>query len=140
MATYSSQGSVLKVTISAVATAIPNITSMSFPGPKREFEETTALDTSGNFKTYQATMNDTEEITVEGHWDPANAAHDYLMDQAMLATAVVDTFSMEGPTGAGTPTMAFTGYVAGFTADLSPNQSMKFTLTIRPTGAPTYTQ
>lgn len=138
MARISSQGTKLQVEISTVFTDIPQITGFNFPTVNRQYEDATALDSSGNFKEFTALMIETGEVTAEMFWDPANSVHDFLMDEAIKATAVLLNFKAIA-SDAGAATMAFSGYVS-YEPTAQQNSSLKATLTVRVSGALTYTQ
>ena len=137
MAFVSSQGAELQVEISSVFTPIPQLQGFPWPAINTQFENVTTLDASGNFMVYNAIMNDTGEISCTGFWDPANAVHDFLMDNAILATKTALNFKAIA-NDAGDATMTFSAFVMGFAVTAEQNASMKFTLTLRVSGAITY--
>lgn len=139
MAKVSSQGTDLQVSISSTLTDIPQLISISPPGIERRFKETTTLDSSGNFTEYTALKNDTSECSATGYWDPDNSVHDFLMDQAILATAVTDAFQINYP-NSGASTQAFSGIIQRFQPTINADDVLGFELSIRTTGAITYTQ
>ena len=139
MAQFSAQGAIIKVTISASPTAIPQVRSMKPPGVTREIADVTTLDSAGNFRQKLPLMNDTSIYTLELIWDPTNAVHDYLMDQAILATAVLDVFEITYP-DTGAAKLAFSGYITKFEPDLQHGAVMNAMLEVVVTGAVVYTQ
>lgn len=139
MAKVSAQGCKLQVTISAVLTDIPQLVSISPPGVERRFKDTTTLDSSGNFTEYTPLKNDTSEAGGEGFWDPDNSTHDFLMDQAMLATGVLDVWAIVY-SNSGASVQGFSGFVQRFQPTVQADDVLGFQLSIRVSGAVTYTQ
>ena len=139
MAKVSAQGCKLQVTISAVLTDIPQLISISPPGIERRFKDTTTLDSSGNFTEYTALKNDTSEAGAEGYWDPDSTVHDFLMDQAVLAVAVLDVWKCIY-SNSGASEQSFSGFVQRFQPTVQADDVLGFQLSIRVSGAVTYTQ
>lgn len=135
---WSSQGAKLQVEIATVFTDIPSIQGFPWPETNTQYEDTTTLDSAGNFKEYQAIMNDTSEISLNGFWDPTSSVHDFLMDESVKAQKVAIPFKAISP-DSGAATMAFSAFIS-FSPTTEQNSSMKFTLKLRVTGALTYTQ
>lgn len=90
-------GSQLKVTIAASPTLIPGVMNLSFSGAqKTEIEHTAISDTA---KKYKGGKPDYGNCTFDIAWDPADAAHQYLLTQ----------FNSAGSTDAWTLTCSDTG-------------------------------
>ena len=70
-------GSQLTVTISASATAVPGVTSLSFSGAQKNEVEYTAI--SDTAKKYKGGKPDYGSCTFDLAWDPADAVHQYLL-------------------------------------------------------------
>ena len=136
---FSSQGAELKVTISATPTVIPNIKNLSLPSVVRTIANITNLGSTGNFAEKKPLMNDTDTLSFSAIWDNTNAAHDYLMDQSLLATAVLDTFLFTSP-DTGAATLSFTGYVTKCKGVVSTNEIMMLEVEVTVTGALVYVQ
>ena len=138
MAFVSSQGAELQAeTAPSTFTAIAQLQGFPFPAINTQFENVTTLDASGNFMVYNAIMNDTGEISCTGFWDPANSTHDFLMDEAIKATKTAINFKAIA-NDSGDATMTFAAFIMGFAVTAEQNASMKFTLTLRVSGAITY--
>jgi len=73
--------------ISWNGSAIPQLTKVDGPNPKVDFDETTALDSTGGKKTRMPTLVDEGEISFEGVWDPDNAVHQALRTDCLAKTA-----------------------------------------------------
>ncbi len=139
MAYFSTQGCALKIDISSTKTTIPQIYEINAPGIERRFKETTHLGSSGNFAEYAALMNDTSEAGAKGRWDPDNSVHDLLMDNSILAVAIVDLFELLF-SNTGASVMAFSAFIMRFKPIIAANDIGEFDLGLRVTGAITYTQ
>lgn len=71
MAGITSEG----VSLSANAEAIANVTSMSGPGMTAGQIDTTALDTTGGFRTFIGGFRDGGEITLDLNYDSTETSH-----------------------------------------------------------------
>lgn len=138
---WSSQGSSLEVEIASVFTPIPLLLAVPFPEITNNYEDTTTIDTTGNYAEYTPNFADPGEIEAEGFWDPTDAAHDFLMDEGIKAgnDKVLINFKSKGPVLAGTPEAAFAAYIT-FNPGPRAKETMKMRLRLRVSGAITYTQ
>lgn len=142
MAKWSSQGAELQVDIGAGNyQAIPHLDNVPHPEQNDNYEDTTDVGSTGQFAEYTPTFADPGEFTVTGFWDPANAVHDFLMDEAVKAGSnkVLLNFKSIGPTAAGNPTSTYTGYVK-FSGNWPKKETGKFSMSVRVTGQITYAQ
>lgn len=143
MAKWSSQGTVVAVELvpgSGTYSPIINLTSVNFPEINPQYENTTDLANTSGFMEYSPTMTDTSETTMDGIWDPTDATHDALLDEAIKPANQKTLLNFRitmADTGAARD--QFGSYVSlGRTAQA--NSTVKFQLKLRVSGGLTYTQ
>lgn len=138
MAYHSTQGAKIQVSITAVLTDVPQCFEINPPGLERRFKDVTHLGSTGNFTEYHPLMNDTSEGGFKIRWDPDNSVHDYLIDQSLLATAVLDAFKII-LTNVGASTKEFNAFIMRFQETIQPNDILEAEIGLRCSGAITYT-
>ena len=134
MAKIKSKGTVLAMTISAVATAIPQLKSISLSGEKSETFDTTTLDGVA-FKTKAPTgYVEPHAISAEGFYDPDDAVITAFI--ALVAAPVATNFTV---TYTDTSPSSDTYSGVGFGADISVAMAdgVSISYSIETSGAPT---
>lgn len=139
MAYVSSQGATRKISISSTLTVIPQLVEFTPPGIERRFKDVTNLGSTGNFAEYAALLNDTSTAPAKGYWDPDNSVHDFLMDQAVLASAATESIE-DAWANSGASKIAYSAIIMKFAPTTAQNDVLGFDLDFRVTGALTYTQ
>jgi hypothetical protein len=134
MAKIKSKGTVLAMTISAVATAIPQLKSISLSGEKSETFDTTTLDGVA-FKTKAPTgYVEPHAISAEGFYDPDDAVITAFI--ALVAAPVATNFTITY-TDTTPASRIYSG--VGFGADISVAMAdgVSISYSIETSGAPT---
>lgn len=118
--------------------AIGLLTSIDGLNLKADTVETTALDTSGAYRTFTSTFKDAGEVSLSGHFD--YTGHNTLL--ADFESEAVNSYTIEfpdkGATGVGT-TWAFSGVVTAFHTSADLDALVKVECTIKVSGKPTLT-
>lgn len=136
MAKCKVKGTVIKQTISAVLTAVAQITEFSHSGAESETYDATTVDTSGAGKEYAQTgYSEGGTFDFSIFYDPALAGHQAITDLVTTpANCVWDiTFTDVGP-----DTAAFTGAGVGFGFTGAMNDGLKADVSIKITGLMAY--
>jgi hypothetical protein len=134
MAKIKSKGTVLAMSISAVATAIPQLKSISLSGEKSETFDSTTLDGVA-FKTKAPTgYVEPHAITAEGFFDPDDTVIAAFI--ALVAAPVATNFTV---TYTDTSPSSDTYSGVGFGADISVAMAdgVSISYSIETSGAPT---
>jgi len=137
---FSSLGSYFQVNTGSLVN-IPSVTSLTAPGVNRQYEDVTALDSTGSFAEYRAVVNEPTEVSGQLIWDPEEASHAFLIASAANATmpdeewAIFfnDNFSV---TNSG---ITFNGSLSRWEPRMQGRETIKVDFAIRVTGAWTYT-
>ena len=116
-------------------TEIALLTKIDGLNLKADTVETTALDTTGGYKTFLAVLKDSGEVSISGHFD--HTAHaDFLADFEALT---VQSYTIEFPdklTTTGT-TWSFSALVSDFHTSVDLGSLIKFEATLKVSGKPT---
>jgi len=104
-----SQGTLLKVSISSTFTTITGIKGVNSPGINWEFDEITNLGSTSNFKEWMTIMKDPGTVDFTMVWDPTNTAQAYLRTTHLAGS--LESFKLIGSDG-GAYEFAFSAYVA----------------------------
>jgi hypothetical protein len=133
MGFFAVAGSKLQVSISSVFTDIPGIENLQGPsGSKEEIDITAINDTA---KAFIGGMPDFGQLTFKMAWDPANAAHQYLLTRYNTAN-VTDSWKIVC-SDSGLAEIAFSGAVTGFQWDFSRGAAASVNVTVKISGAAT---
>ena len=116
-------------------TEIALLTKIDGLNLKADTVETTALDTTGGYKTFLAVLKDSGEVAISGHFD--QTAHgEFLTDFEALT---VQAYTIEFPdklTTTGT-TWCFSALVSDFHTSVDLGSLIKFEATLKVSGKPT---
>jgi hypothetical protein len=136
MAKVPCKGTSLKMTISMSLTAVSQIISMDLPKPESETYDSTTLDQSNAWKTYDPTgYSEPGELSGELFYDPAAASHVAL--SALVANPASNACEI-GYMDSGTTTQDFnaTGFSLGATVAM--NDGLKGEFKLKVSGNPGY--
>jgi hypothetical protein len=136
MAKVKVKGTVIKQTISAVLTAVAQITDFSHSGAESETYDATTIDTTGAGKEYSDTgYAEGGSFDFSIFYDPALAGHQAITDLITTPASCVwnITFTDTGPA-----TSAFTGAGVGFGFTGAMNDGLKADVSIKITGLMAY--
>ena len=101
MARVKGKGSIFKVTISSVLTAVPGIISISSDGEESETEEIRVIDGAAGIEMDPTGFTKPCTVTIEYYYDPANSVHAFikttLRTPANLPNAMTKTYTDAGP-------------------------------------------
>ena len=111
MASTPGQGSVLRVTISAVVTTIAQQTTFAPLTRKRAPIDFTAL-TDTQEQMLASTLKRGDEVAFTGWWDPANTTHAYL--ETSYAGGLTEVWTILYA-DAGAATISFSGFLTELT-------------------------
>jgi predicted secreted protein len=130
------KGTVIKQTISAVLTAVAQITEFSADSMENETADVTTIDTSGAGKEHLATgYTEGGNFSFGGFFDPALAGHKAIT--ALLATPAPVVWNLV-TTATGPVTHAFTSAGLGFGMTGAMNDCLKFNANLKLTGLMTF--
>ncbi len=134
MAKVKSKGTALLQSISAVYTAIAQLTSIDVSGEKSETTETVTLDGPAHKTKDPTGYIDTATIKADVLWDPALAGHDAFQDlvRAPVPTNFKVTYADSGPTSEIFPGVGF-----GVDKKSSPGDMLQASIEIETSGTPT---
>lgn len=136
MTVIASKGTALQQELSMVFTAVAQLTDISRTGAESETFETTTLDTSGAGKTYAATgYSEPGSYDASGFLDPALAGHQALTD--LITTPADQNWKVVHADGASTEE-PFTGAGIGVDWTATMNDGLKFSMSIKTDGLPTF--
>ena len=134
MAKIKSKGTVLAMTISAVATAIPQLKSISLSGEKSETFDTTTLDGVA-FKTKAPTgYVEPHAISAEGFYDPDDAVMTAFI--ALVAAPVATNFTITY-TDTTPASRIYSGVGSGADISVAMADGVSISYSIETSGAPT---
>lgn len=135
MARTPTQGTLLKVSIAASYTTIPNRVTLGVPGINRNEIDVTDLDSTWEEIIVGIPRGQAFDITI--NWDPGNAVHAYLW--TAITTGTLEAFKFTfADTGAADK--AFSAYLTSDKLnDISVDGVVQKKITIKPTGAITLT-
>ena len=136
MAKIKVKGSIIKITISSVLTAIGQITEFSHDGAESETYDATTIDTSGAGKEYSQTgYSEGGNFNFTMFYDPDLATHQAITDLITTPASVVCdvTFTDATPT-----TSAFTAAGISFGMTGAMNDGLKANVGMKITGLMAY--
>lgn len=122
-------GTVLKVTISAVLTAIGQVLSLDGPSTEVETVETTHL-TSGQWRRFRPNLTDGGEVSGEVELDPGGTTHAFLL--GLLGTPATPVWNMVFVDGTAT-VFSFAGILTKFAPtgiEVGANLTASFTIKV----------
>lgn len=136
MAKCKVKGTVIKQTISAVLTAVAQITEFNHSGAETETYDATTVDTSGAGKEYSQTgYTEGGSFDFSIFYDPNLAGHQAITD---LVTTPADCVWNITFTDAGPSTSAFTSAGVGFGFTGAMNDGLKADVSLKITGLLAY--
>jgi hypothetical protein len=132
---FSSQGSVLKITISGSPTPIPNIQDATVPQGIPEFDEITNLSSPSNFKEWLPILIDGGTVALTIVYNANDPTHQYV--QGSITTQKLETFEFD-VNGTGSHKFNFTAYVSKAENKFAKGKAGMFTVDLRITGPVTF--
>lgn len=114
--------------------AIGQVVSISHAGMESADVETTALDSTTNFRQYKPGLQEPGEITFQVQYDKTLASHKALTAHFVSQNAL-DGFYI-GFNGSTSDTDVFSGYVKGMPREVPLGELMTCTFTVKLSGAP----
>jgi predicted secreted protein len=112
---------------------VANVTNISVLDIEAETIDTSAHDSSGQWRTFVAGMKDAGELSMEINYDPALHAEIFsLVGGAATAMKIILTDS-------GAASVEFDGIVTGFSAEAPFDDKLAGTVTVKVTGEVTIT-
>jgi hypothetical protein len=136
MAKVPCKGTALKITISMALTSIAQVISLDLAKPESETYDSSTLDNSTAFKTYDPTgYVEPGEISGELFYDPANSSQKAL--SALVAAPAANAGQiLLADTGATTMAFSATGFSLGATVAM--NDGLKGEFKLKVSGNPGY--
>ena len=135
MSKFAAKGAILKITVATVLTPVPNCGDISINLGSVDRIDVTTHDSAGSTREYLNTWLGEGEISTTLKYDPANATHEAI--RAALNGAAV-SWSVILP-DAGAATFAFNAHVTAFSVSAAVDGSLDASVTIKTTGAITFT-
>jgi predicted secreted protein len=129
----SSQGTTIKKT---TGTAIAFLTKIEGLSIKANTIDTTALDTTGGYKTFINGFKEVDDVSVSGFFD--YSSHDQLLTDLQAGTK--DSYTIQFPPAVGGTTGAswtFDAIVTSFKTGAAVDATITFDATLKVSGAPT---
>lgn len=138
---FSSLGSYIQVNTGSLAN-IPSVTTLTAPGVNRQYEDVTALDSTGSFAEYRAVVNEPTEVSGTIIFDPKEATHNYLMASAANASMPDEQWKIvyNDDYTVTNSNVTFNGSLARWEPRMQGRETIKIDFAVRVTGAWTYTQ
>lgn len=137
MAVVKCKGSFLKLSISASLTAIPNLLSFDHSGAESEFFDSTALDTSGAYRTSAVTgYSKPGTVSAEFFYDPANTTHQAVTD--LITTPASSTWQI-GFVDSGNSTQDLSVSGVKFGSTVAMDDGLKASIELQLSGTPDFT-
>lgn len=134
---FSSQGSKIQVSITAVFTDIPGVKGLTVPTQQWEFDDVTNLSSENNLKEYSPIVKDPGEISFDMVLaNPPAAAQTHL--RTANENGTLQSFKII-QSDSGAAEWAFSAYVASYQVKMETNRAAMVTVTLKPTGNITYT-
>jgi len=132
----SSQGSLLKVTMSSTPTVIPQIKGLTGPSITTDYKEITTLSSPSAYKEYMPIMKDPGPVSFDLVWNPADTAatHEYLRNAN--ANSSLETFT-EVTTHVTPKTITYQAYVSKFEYSATTGDVWMAKVELKVTGAVT---
>jgi predicted secreted protein len=129
----SSQGTTIKKTS---GTAIAYLTKIDGLSIKANTIDTTALDTTGGYKTFINGFKEVDDVSISGFFD--YAAHGAILTDLQAGTNAGYTIQFP-PAAGGTAgaSWTFNGIVTSFKTGAGVDQTISFDATLKVSGAPT---
>ena len=124
-------------TLKKGTTAIASLTSIDGVGVSADTIETTALDTTGGYRTFVGSLKDAGEVSISGQF--AHTAHSGLFVD--FEDGSLDSYTIEFPdkvATAGTK-WTFSAVVTGFSTSIELEDLISFEATLKISGKPTLT-
>lgn len=135
MAKIKGKGTVLQQTISAVLTAVAQLTSIEQTGAESETFDCTTLDTSGAGKEYSQTgYSEGGSVNFEGFYDPALAGHQAMTD--LITTPAECNWKL---IFSNSSEQAFTGAGISFDQTIEMDNGVTFSASVKCDQLPTFT-
>lgn len=124
-------------TLKKGTTAIAKLTSIDGLSVSADTIETTALDTTGGYRTFTTSLKDSGEVTCSGQF--AYASHNSLLVDFEAGT--VNTYTIEFPDRATTTgtKWSFSAVVTAFSTSAELEDLVSFECTFKVSGKPTLT-
>lgn len=132
---FSSQNSVLKITISGTPTAIPNIQDITIPQGIPEFDEITNLGSPSNFKEWLPILIDGGTVALTIVYNANDTTLQYL--QGSVTTQKLETLELD-INGTGNHKFTFTAYVSKAENKFAKGKAEMLTADLRITGPVTF--
>ena len=121
------------------STEVANLTSISGPSFEADTIDVTAHDSADDYyRDYIVGLLDAGEISIEGNFDANGATHKNASGGLLyeFEQRNAGAWSIVFPD---TTSLAFTGYVTSFEADMPFDDKITFSATLKITGKPTWT-
>lgn len=131
MGATAAMGTALKIGLNAIA----SLSSVGGINLSADTIDTTALDTTGGYRTFIAGFKDAGEVSMSGFFDPSDTNGQYALYTA-FGTGDVTAFSIVFPTNMGA-SWTFNGVVTAFSTGASTGDAVTFDATIKVSGVPT---
>jgi predicted secreted protein len=134
-AATTSQGVTIKKT---AGTAIAFLNSIDGLEVKANTIDTTALDTTGGYKTFISGFKEVSDVQLSGFYSSKD--HDVFMTDFNAQTST--TYDIQFPPAGGATTgtkWSFTALVVGFKTKAAVDNVISFDVTLKVVGAPTFT-
>jgi predicted secreted protein len=129
----SSQGTTIKKTS---GTAIAFLTKIDGLSIKANTIDTTALDTTGGYKTFINGFKEVDDVSVSGFFD--YSAHSAILTDLQAGTNAGYTIQFPpAPGGTAGASWTFNGIVTSFKTGAGVDQTISFDATLKVSGAPT---
>lgn len=133
MSATAALGTALKIGANAIA----SLSSVGGISLSADTIDTTALDTTGGYRTFIAGFKDAGEVSMSGFFDPSDTTGQAAL-YAAFGTGAVTAFSIVFPSTMGA-SWAFDGVVTGFSTGASTSDAVTFDATIKVSGVPALT-
>lgn len=121
----------------SVYEAIPQCTSIGFPGSTQEYDDITNHDSVGGYAERLATIKTPRDVPVEILFVPDNAMHSVLFDDAEASPVPLRTWRIMFPAPYATRGFQFDAYPASPDGQLLPRNASRVTFTLGVSGAVT---
>ena len=135
MAKVKSKGTILQQSISAVFTAVAQLTDISYSGGEVETFDCTTLDGGVGKEYTQTGYAEGGEVSISGFYDPGLAGHQAITD--LITTPANNDFKIIFA-DVGTTEFDYTAAGVSFDFTVAMSDGLKFSSTHTITGLPTY--
>ncbi len=136
-----SKGSVLKIDVATVLTAVSEVISIDHDGAENETFKFTTLDTSGSGHTYLSSgYTEPGNVNTELFFLPANAGHQQVTDHLTTPSTTAATQLDGSITFADTASTSMPFKIAGFSfgVSIAMDDGVKASVGMKLSGLPTY--